>query len=40
MGAIPYSGGWLTPPGIDAPLAWLLLFPLLGALASAILGGL
>ena len=40
MGAIPYSGGWLTPPGIDAPLAWLLLLPLLGALATAVLGSL
>jgi len=40
VGSIPYSGGWLTPPGIDAPLLWLLLFPLLGALATAILGSL
>jgi len=40
LGSIPYSGGWLTPPGIDAPLVWLLLFPLLGALATAVLGSL
>ena len=40
MGSIPYSGAWLTPPGIDAPLGWLLLFPLLGALLTAILGSL
>ena len=40
MGSIPYSGGSLTPPGIDAPLGWLLLLPLLGALATAILGSL
>jgi len=40
VGSIPYSGGWLTPPGIDAPLVWLLLFPLLGALATAVLGSL
>ena len=40
MGSIPYGGGWLTPDGIDAPLALLLLFPLLGAVLAAVAGSL
>ena len=40
MGSIAYGGGWLTPPGIDAPLGWLLLLPLLGAVATAVAGSL
>ena len=40
MGSLPYSGAWLTPSGIDAPLGWLLLLPLLGALGTAVLGSL
>ena len=38
MGSIAYGGSWLTPPGIDAPLGWLLLFPLLGAVLAAVAG--
>jgi NADH-quinone oxidoreductase subunit L len=38
VGSLPYSGAWLTTDGIEASLGLLLLFPLLGALACAILG--
>ncbi len=40
MNSISYSGGWLTPAGVTAPLAVLLAFPLAGAITCALWGAL